>query len=617
MCQKRSPKPRKNASQNPNGPAQLQAMLRRLTMLKKAVIRLVRRRYPTRHQYPECVRHFELTYARLHAWLWTYRHFWSSPIFQRLLAECLQTFQEQYTQVLALCAPETPTGTTSKKSKKDKKGKKGVGSRTRETHRQLCGRIETMFRDLEGAVETWEIAVGQVADAFAKALRTAFETMVVTPSAPSTGSQRGAQTVVFPYQDPGAYAMWIQDRSCVKQEVVAKLGSVIPVHGHASECQCHTRYRMKGFRRTPRTCYMVGGQQKTFAIRMVECVDCGRSFSLLPSFLAREKHVALDIIGHVVEKMTLFGQSLSASLKDLEILVPGGHSKQTPLEWLKWFGRRHPAEVLTGAGIQGTGYFHEDEGFEKEAGLRTYTVAMVEPQTLLVWHLDYVDHVDEATLCASFEDFVQHLDLKVLGVTKDKWAPSTAALKRVFHGVWIAFCHRHCLQKFRKALRDYQAETGCSNTTRQRLYQQFKRILTTSESGIVLRLRVKGLKDEAFQHPLLQPGLNDLVVNAVRYTCHQKRHGLTPTTSIVDNFLKQVKRKLRQVESFRDQAWTCVFFRAMATVRNFVPFLTGAKHAHQSPFMVAGGETFDLPWVHVMNVHNAFLVTGKEGHSLA
>ena len=186
----------------------------------------------------------------------------------------------------------------------------------------------------------------------------------------------------------------------------------------------------------------------------------------------------------------------------------------------------------------------------------------------------------------------------------------SAALKRVFHGVWIAFCHRHCLHKFRQALKRYQAETGCSNTTREQLYRQFKKVLETSESGTVLRLRVKGLIEEGFRHPLLQARLDELTVNASRYTCHHKRHGLTPTTSIVDNFLKQVKRKLRQVESFRDQPCTKAFFRAMATVRNFVPFLSGAKNAHKSPFMLADGETHGLPWVQVMNVHNAFLPAG-------
>ena len=615
MCQKSTSHSQKN-SQNSKNQCPIEAMLRRLTLFKKAVIRLVRRRYSSRSQYPDTVLQFEQTCARLHAWLRAHAHFWNSPIFQRLLAEFLQTLRQGYEEVESLCSPETPTT-----GKKGKKGKKGSGSRTHETYRELCGRIETMLRDLDMAVETpptcAERVLLAVEKAFTHALRTAFETLTLPSPTSSAGSRRGAQTVVFPFASPGDYGEWVQDRSRVKAEVVGKLGGVLPVEGHAPGCRCHTQYRMKGFRRTPRKCHMVGGQQELFPIRMVACADCGRSFSLLPSFLAREKHFALEIIGHVVEKMTLFGQSLSGSLKDLDILVPTGHSKQTLPDWLSWFGALHPAEVLTRAGIRGTGYFQEDEGFEKEAGLRTYTVAMVDPQTQVVWHLDYVDHVDETTLCASFEEFVRHINVTVLGVTKDKWAPSTAALKQVFHGVWIAFCHRHCLQKFRQALTHYQAETGCSQTTRQRLYQQFKRVLTTSESATVLRLRVKGLDDAAFQHPLLQARLEELTANAARYTCHQKRHGLTPTTSIVDNFLKQVKRKLRQVESFRDQASTHAFFRAMATVRNFVPFLPGAKNAHQSPFMLADGETFDLPWVQVMNVHNAFLMGGKEGHSLA
>jgi len=47
----------------------------------------------------------------------------------------------------------------------------------------------------------------------------------------------------------------------------------------------------------------------------------------------------------------------------------------------------------------------------------------------------------------------------------------------------------------------------------------------------------------------------------------------------------------------------------MVNIRNFVPFLSGAKNAHKSLFAMAQGETFELPWVQVMNVHNAFLFT--------
>jgi len=66
---------------------------------------------------------------------------------------------------------------------------------------------------------------------------------------------------------------------------------------------------------------------------------------------------------------------------------------------------------------------------------------------------------------------------------------------------------------------------------------------------------------------------------------------------------------LRQVESFRDEDMTRLTFQGMASVRYFVPFMSGAKNAHKSPFELAGGETFGLPWIQVMNIHNAFLFT--------
>jgi len=37
--------------------------------------------------------------------------------------------------------------------------------------------------------------------------------------------------------------------------------------------------------------------------------------------------------------------------------------------------------------------------------------------------------------------------------------------------------------------------------------------------------------------------------------------------------------------------------------------MSEAENAHQSPFELANGQTYDLPWAQVMNVHNAFLFT--------
>jgi hypothetical protein len=39
--------------------------------------------------------------------------------------------------------------------------------------------------------------------------------------------------------------------------------------------------------------------------------------------------------------------------------------------------------------------------------------------------------------------------------------------------------------------------------------------------------------------------------------------------------------------------------------------MSGAKNVGKSPFMLAGGETYDLPWMQVINMHNGFLFTPK------
>jgi hypothetical protein len=389
--------------------------------------------------------------------------------------------------------------------------------------------------------------------------------------------------------------------------VVDKLSEYPHATGHKPSCAGPKEYVLIGFRPHDRKITMATGQQEQFPVRRVKCKNCGERFSLLPSFLPREKHFAIDIIGQVFQNILLFSQSIQAALQNLTLA--GVRSKQTIFNWLRWIGTFHPAAVLTRAGVAGSGYLQEDEGFEKEPNLRTYSVVMVEPKTLLVWHADYVDHVDEKTLCSSFEEFLQRVSFKVIGITKDKWEASTKALKAVFKGIWIGFCHRHCLKKFRQALVEYQEHTQCTDKERSRLYKVFKKVLESSTSQVSLEVKLKSLHEAAFNHPLLKVRLDELKENASHYTCHKKRGGITKTTSIVDNFLKSVKRKLTMAESFRDKKWSQILFRAMANTRNFVPFLPGAKNAHKSPFMLAQGQAHGLPWIQVMNFHNAFLFT--------
>jgi hypothetical protein len=465
-----------------------------------------------------------------------------------------------------------------------------------------------MLDHIAGYLEKWDLDT-VIGVELEKGLQKAFENHCVKKHEKRTipVSGRGEKTYIFPCAHEGEYLCLVKDKRRFQAEVVDKLTEYTHATGHKPSCPGPKEYTLIGFRPRERKCIMATGHQKHFPVRMVKCKNCKERFSLLPSFLPREKHFAIDIIGRAFQNILLFSQSIQAALHNLTLA--GVKSKQTIFNWLRWIGTFHPAAVLTRAGVAGSGYLQEDEGFEKEPNLRTYSVVMVEPKTLLVWHADYVDHVDEKTLCSSFEEFLQRVSFKIIGVTKDKWEASTKALKAVFKGIWIGFCHRHCLKKFRQALVEYQEQTQCTDKERGRLYKVFKKVLESSTSQVSLEVKLKYLNEAAFHHPLLKGRLAELKENASHYTCHKKREGITKTTSIVDNFLKSVKRKLTMAESFRDKEYSQILFQAMANTRNFVPFLPGAKNAHKSPFMLAQGKTHDLPWIQVMNFHNAFLFT--------
>ena len=574
-------------------------ILRTLSMLEKALNRAGRKTYHNRSQYPELFFQIETMINTLRSRIETYQVFCGVSTFNAVLGFYIKEIGEMIGELILTCSPV--------------KGKRGISKPRRAyEYRNLFKTINKMLSDMEEKLNKAETDETPVAAELEQALLKAFEVhcrQTHEKRIRADVSGRGKKTYIFPCPDKKGYLSLVNDRKKFRAEVVGKLGEYGHATGHKAACKGKKTYHLIGFRPSSRKTVVEGGEQGNFPIRMVQCAECGEKFSLLPSFLPREKNFGIDIIGTVLRGILLFGQSLRAALEFVKLTGREVKSKQTILNRVRWMGKLHPAMALIRSGVKGSGYFHEDEGFEKEPDLRTYTVVMADSENQLVWHMDYIDHADEETLYDSFEKFIERIDFKVLGVTKDKWQPATGALKRVCHQLWIGFCHRHCLTKFRKALSRYQKETGCTSKEVKSLYNKFKKALDTGTSKASPGVQINFLKDEAFRHPLLRDVLNEVKKNAVHYTAHKSRSGITKTTSLADNFLKLVKRKLRQAESFRDQESTGILFRAMANVRNFVPFGSGAKNAHKSPFMLADGETYDLPWIQVMNMHNLFLFT--------
>ena len=575
-------------------------ILRTLSLLEKALDRLARNNYHNRNQYPDLLLELETTLVLTREWIQKYKAFCVVPAFINLLGLCISNFGILISEIITEIQPENGKR-SQKKSRRIREQQNIIKSIN-----YMESNISCLAEDLNPSETPFGVQIeGSLWASFVQHITKTDHMEKKEPI-----SKRGKKTQIFPWTDREDYLVLMNDKKRFHKEVIDKLVDYKHDAGHKPGCNGDKGYQLKGFRPTGRNVIEEGGKKRTFPIRIAKCKGCKENFSLLPSFLPREKHFCIDIIGNLLRGILLFGHSFRSALESSSLTGYKVKSKQTILNWIKWMGAYHPAAILTRAGVKGSSYFQEDEGFEKEPNLRTYSVVMVDSETLLVWHMDYVDHVDEQTLHDSFEKFVERIDFKILGVTKDKWRASTNALKSVFRGIWIGFCHRHCLKKFHNALLQYQKEIGCTAAEVKRLYKKFKEALDTAGSQGSLKARIRLMKEPAYDHPSVSPIIEEVEKNAVYYTAHKNRKGIKKTTSLVDNFLKTVKRKLEQAQSFRDPDWTGALFRAMANVRNFVPFMSGAKNAHKSPFMLAEGETYDLPWIQTMNMHNAFLFNG-------
>jgi len=470
-------------------------------MLEKAQNRLARQCYYDPKQYPEIFFEIEECINLIRCWISEREIFESLQYFYLSLAKLIDELGRLIGQLWEICKP--------------KNGKKGIKKTQRDKqknriYRSICSMIDNITQNIENSKSNDSI----VGVAFEIGMLRSFEHYIIKNLKNKIKefiSKRGDQTYIFPWNDIESYHALVKDKKKFRIQVLGKLDEYAHQTGHKPTCSGPKEYILFGYRKNPRKTIMNGGEQKTFPIRMIQCKRCKQKFSLVPSFLPREKSFGIEIIGHVYRNMYRFNLSIQGAIENLKIIGNKSvKSKQTILNWNRWVGSIHPATILTRAGVKGSGYLQEDEGFEKEPNLRTYSIVMVDPENLLVWHSDYVDHVDEEELCGSFENFLQKIHFKILGVTKDKWKASTNALKAVFHRIWIGYCHRHCLKKFRAMLSKYQEQSRCTDQEVTRLYKKFKKVLKTSTSKVNLEIKIKTLNDDAFSHPLLKKRLAEL-----------------------------------------------------------------------------------------------------------
>ena len=118
------------------------------------------------------------------------------------------------------------------------------------------------------------------------------------------------------------------------------------------------------------------------------------------------------------------------------------------------------------------------------------------------------------------------------------------------------------------------------------------------------RARLRKLTKRVADEPILLARCKSLQRKCHYNTWRLRSPLLAATSSLVELSFKQLTRKAESMYSF----WRSKCNAAQkslivwALVRNFVPYLPGAKYARQSPAQLAGFALEGLPWLQYVNL---------------
>ena len=112
----------------------------------------------------------------------------------------------------------------------------------------------------------------------------------------------------------------VKDKKRFRAEVVEKLKDYSHLTGHKKFCKRTGNYNLNGYRSNSRKTIVIGGKQEEFPIRLIVCKDCGQIFSLIPSFLPREKHFEINMIGTLLRDVLSYAKSFQGAIESFTAL---------------------------------------------------------------------------------------------------------------------------------------------------------------------------------------------------------------------------------------------------------------------------------------------------------
>ena len=262
----------------------LNNVMRGLTMLDKALNRLMRYNFYDRSQYPPIFFLIETLICSIREWISGYKYFSGTKNFSLLSALLLSELQDMVDNLIDTINSE--------------KGKKQRSKKQKDADRKsLLKKFDSILDKISSGIESLESYDTYMSEQIEKYVQELFEEHIIKDSTEKelfSGSSRGEKTIIFPYSDPEKYDELVSSRKLFKEEVLKNLNSDHQTGHKKTCCEKEKSYSLIGFRSTPRKEEMRNGGKRVFEIRMGKCKTCGEKFLFYHRFY-RERNILKSI----------------------------------------------------------------------------------------------------------------------------------------------------------------------------------------------------------------------------------------------------------------------------------------------------------------------------------
>ncbi len=166
-------------------------------------------------------------------------------------------------------------------------------------------------------------------------------------------------------------------------------------------------------------------------------------------------------------------------------------------------------------------------------------------------------------------------------------------------------CYFHAKKNIYETLEKYRKAKKLASDAPEliKLCHAFFDVLDAPNARLY-RARLRKLTKQVADEPILLARCKSLRKKSHFNTRRLRSPLLTATTSLVELSFKFLTRKVESMYSFRRSKCNAAqkSLTVWALVRNFVPYLPGAKYAGQCPAELAGVDLQGLPWLQYINL---------------